>query len=66
MSRPVRVDSLKGDLLHLTDRTAIIRDNPTFVDFAYDQRRGLHAGDCIGEDDFAAVSDRLGPTRCVS
>ena len=59
MSRPVPVDALERDLLHLTDGPAIIGDYAPFVYLPDNQRRCLHARDSIRKDNLTAICNRL-------
>lgn len=51
MASTVWVDSLKCDLLHLTDRATVIGGDLTFVYLADDEWRGRDTGLSVGEDD---------------
>lgn len=60
MTSAIWVDSLKCDLLHLTDRATVIGGDLTFVYLADDEWRGRDTGLSVREDDLRAVSDWLG------
>ena len=60
MPRPISVNPLQRDLLHLAHRTAVILRDPTLVDLADDEWRRRSTRDTVRKYNLATIEYCLG------